>query len=462
MYACPEGYHELTSALLIACPCSFVLIDEGANSAKGEAELTLDNETLSVMPSFGEPVYIPLIDISEILPGEYLVQIEIISGEKLVLRDLGYKFGDFVSNLYSARNKEIVKHLLMNETIKKPPILGELTLVEPSGGAKQHERCEIRLYETALVLMPSDAEPVRLHFSTLGQIETKDFTIAITTDSMEKAIISKLGSEYHNLARDLSDAINTLNIRTQIFLKEISPSSSPTTIKSLSRIMKDGKAASSASIKSVSPALWIDFERKIEQTKIWGEYNYLKSISRQDLIAVGVKRGLMGDITGNYLWLMLPIYGNDAGYGNAVALESVRMPTAEQMDHDRDQFEESSAGGNATYFFRIAGTDEYAKLSRNIEQLDVQANMFAGKLSQLMLDINFRREPIYLSDQKIYADPQYAKYRYAARKISSLRELRKLFIGRVIHSSFERWKSDVSDLLTFNKSAPDGARCEKT
>jgi hypothetical protein len=382
----------------------------------------------------------------------------IVSGERLTLRDLGYKFGDLVSNLYSARNEVIVKHLLMNESIKKPAVLGELTLVEPSGVARKHESSEIRLYETSLVLMPSDAEPVRLHFSNIRQIDSEDYTISIITESMGKAIISKLGSEHDNLARDLSDAINTLSIRTQVFLKELSASSSPSTIRTLSQLMKEGKAASSARIKSVSPALWIDLEKKIDQTKIRAEYNYLKSISRQDQIAAGVKRGLMGDLTGSYLWLVLPIYGNSAGYVNAVAFESVRISTGQG---DMDQVEESSAGGNATYFFRITGSDEYANLSRNIEQLDALADRFAEKLSQLLLDINFRREPIYLPDEKIYTDAEYAKYRYASKKIPSLRELRRLYIGRVIHSSFEQWQSDVSDLLTFNNSAPDGTRWER-
>ncbi|MGI0037686.1 MAG: hypothetical protein ACRD99_04955, partial [Nitrososphaera sp.] len=270
--------------------------------------MMLDKDALSIKPRFGEPVYIRLIDISTISLGEYRVHIAIGSAESLAIQDLGYKFGDFVSNLYSARNEEIVKHLLLNESVKKPAVWGDLALIEPSGGAKRHEGCEIRLYETSLVLMPSDAEPIRIHFSNIAQVEERDFSIVITTDSMEKAIITKLGNEYDNLARDLSDAINTLNLRTLTFLSEISASSGPTTLRNLSRIMKDGKAASSANIKAVSPTLLEDFEKKIEQTQIWSEYSYLKSFARQDLIAVGVKRGLMGDITGSYLWLMLPIY----------------------------------------------------------------------------------------------------------------------------------------------------------
>jgi hypothetical protein len=66
-----------------------------------------------------------------------------------------------------------------------------------------------------------------------------------------------------------------------------------------------------------------------------------------------------------------------------------------------------------------------------------------------MIDINFRREPIYLTDDAL-GDPKYARYRFAVLKLPSLRTLRDLFIGRVIHSSIEQWKQDVTELLKFN------------
>jgi hypothetical protein len=68
-----------------------------------------------------------------------------------------------------------------------------------------------------------------------------------------------------------------------------------------------------------------------------------------------------------------------------------------------------------------------------------------------MLDINFRREPIYLSDERL-EEAEYVGYKTALQKIPSLRLLRKLYTGRAVHSSFEQWKSDVMDLLRFNLS----------
>ena len=78
-----------------------------------------------------------------------------------------------------------------------------------------------------------------------------------------------------------------------------------------------------------------------------------------------------------------------------------------------------------------------------------------------MIDINFRREPIYLPDEKL-DEPEYWRYRFSIQKLPALQTLRQLFIGRVIHSSTEQWQKDVMDLLRFNISTKeDTARWDK-
>jgi hypothetical protein len=71
-----------------------------------------------------------------------------------------------------------------------------------------------------------------------------------------------------------------------------------------------------------------------------------------------------------------------------------------------------------------------------------------------MIEINFRREPVYLPEER-FDEPQYSKYKLAVEKIPSLRTLRTLFIGRVIHSSSEQWKEDVLNLLRYNVVTQD-------
>jgi hypothetical protein len=125
-------------------------------------------------------------------------------------------------------------------------------------------------------------------------------------------------------------------------------------------------------------------------------------------------------------------------------------PDADLAGDNRDQV--SQGGGNATYFFRISSRKDYANIVKDMTEMHQCADRLISRMNRLMLDINFRREPIYLSDERL-KEPQYNRYLYAVRKIPSLKALRELFIGRVIHSSFEQWKSDVSELLKFNVTA---------
>jgi hypothetical protein len=452
---------------VITCRCSFLHSGETGNEfGKGEAEIQLENERLLILARFGEAITISLVDIEEISLAEYRVELKLSSHEKLLVHDLGYKFDDFISNLFHARNEMILKYLLLNESVKKPGVSGDLSVADASGAVNQFENCEVRLYDTSLVLLPTTGVPIRVHYSNISQVDAKDYSLAIETESGSRFTISRMGKEFDPFSRDLSDAINALNIQSQSLIRGLASSVDQSVIRAVSRLMKDGKAARSSDIKSVAPTMWGDIEKKLEQTAIWNEYQYLKSLAREDKIAVGIKRGLIGNLTGNYLWLLIPIYGRNPEFGNAIALEAVRLPTADEGDSSTggNSAEEeigATTGGNATYFFRIVGRNDYLRLASNLGELDTTMDGIIRRTNQLMLDINFRREPIFLSDEQL-AEPKYTRYRYATQKISSLKELRQLFIGRIIHSSFEQWKSDVSKLLSFNMTAKDDAKWEKS
>jgi hypothetical protein len=156
---------------------------------------------------------------------------------------------------------------------------------------------------------------------------------------------------------------------------------------------------------------------------------------------VGFKRGLMGDLTGEYIWFLVPIYGGDKkDYGNAVAMEA-----AETADKE--------SAGKATYFFKIVNRKDFSNY-KTAEELDKQTDEVLKNLNRCMLDINFRREPIYLPTERL-EEAEYVKYKIALQRISSLQLIRSLFIGRIIHSSPEQWKSNVMELLKFNVTAQD-------
>lgn len=149
-----------------------------------------------------------------------------------------------------------------------------------------------------------------------------------------------------------------------------------------------------------------------------------------------LEAGLLGDLTGEYIWFLIPIYStNPDEPGNAVAMQA----------------SSGEGGGKTTYFFRIVSRKDYPNF-KNIENLHQEIDNFIRRINRCILAINFRREPIYLSDEKL-DEPRYQKYRFAIAKIPELQVLRKFFINRVIHSSPGQWKQDVMVLLKFNVSS---------
>jgi hypothetical protein len=287
-----------------------------------------------------------------------------------------------------------------------------------------------------------------------------------------------MGAQLDPLTKALSDADNKLQLKVQSLLKEILPEMDPATIKKVSKFMKEGKLARRSDIESFSPMLWTALEKRLGTIGIKEEYDFLKSLSQQEKICMGIKRGLMGELTGDYFWFFVPIYSTDPKKpGNAVAMEASSGTTTSGEDtsgeetpsegnsgggtsgeeaSSEDTSEEGAASegvGRATYFFRIVSRNDYPEY-KNIEDLHREFDDLTKKISRCMIDINFRREPIYLPDERL-DEPKYLKYKFAVLRSPSLRILRTRFIGRVIHSSPEQWKKDVTDLLKFNVSAKD-------
>jgi len=149
-----------------------------------------------------------------------------------------------------------------------------------------------------------------------------------------------------------------------------------------------------------------------------------------------MKRGLMGDLTAEYIWFLVPIYNLDGTQpGNAIAMEATAM----------------EGNGKATYCFKITDPKIYRNF-KSEEELQVAVDKSLKQLNRDLIIVNFRREPIYLTDAQLKSTT-YVAYRRAVSKVPALQELRRLFIGRVIHNSPEQWKEAITQLLKSNVNA---------
>ncbi|MCL5986788.1 MAG: hypothetical protein M1371_09565 [Actinobacteria bacterium] len=426
---------------LIECPLNYSLSNRDDQiTAKGEASARLDEENLSILPKLGEALFIQLRDIINISYGEYRVFLELTSKEKIILFNLGYRYEDFLRLLCGLRNEVLLKDMLMQEKLLKSGVEADITSFDENGKEIKLGKCEPRLYETALVLMPEIGDLKRIPYSEILEVSYEDYAVSLKTEFDEKYVLSRMGKELDPFKKIFSEAMNELSIKVQSSLKELLPEIDPLTIRKMAGLMREGKAAKRSNLDSLSPNIWTKLEEKLRPTDIKEEYDFLKSMAQRDKMCIGLKRGLMGELTGEYIWFLIPLYSTDPKKpGNAIAMESVS----------------DEGGGRATYFFRITGRDVYRKF-KNIEDLHKEADNFIKLINRCMLAVNFRREPIYLPEKKL-EEADYIKYQFAIQKLPELRTLRNLYIGRVMHLSFDQWKKDVMDLLEFNARTVDNS-----
>ena len=428
---------------VIECSMNYTLLDEeGKQVASGECKGTINKEYLTVHPKFGNILPFHLREIDRIEAQDYRITLPLASSEKLILFELGQGYEDFARVLANLRNEVIIKDLLMNETLQKPDVEMEFTQTDEKGNEVQKGSGRIRLYETGLVVIPENGEVIRLPYSDIMNVSNDSYSVKIITEPGPQFLFEKMGSEFDGFLKAFTDIFNNLQSKTVSSIKALFPAIDSPSLRRAVALMREGKAAKRTEIESINPRLWQQMERKIAGTVINESYTFLRELGRQEKIAIGFKQGLMGDLTGEYIWFLVPIYGTtEKGYGNAIAMEAAE-PTNEE------------SSGKATYFFRIVSRKEYPTLDIT-EALDAETDKLIKGINRCMLDINFRREPIYLSDEKMEEEADYVKYKIASQRIPSLKLLRRLYIGRVTHSSYEQWKADAKELLKFNVENQD-------
>jgi hypothetical protein len=463
---------ELVNNDAFVCSLSFCLeSNRGGEKANGNGRARLEKEKLFLSAEYGETFTFPLRDIRDIRKQDYRLRLDLSSDESLGLYKLGYKFEDFTRILCKFRNELIIQDMLIREKTRKNDVEGKFVFLNADGKEEFSGKCEVRIYETSLTVIPETSQIFRIPLGHIREFQPEDYSMTVVTDSGERIILSHMGYRLDESKNALDDALNEISGKTIAFLHEMLPGTDAPLIRKVSHLLKEGKLAGRKEIEAVSPDLWEAFEKMISLSPLADEYEFLGSIGRSDRVAVGFKRGLMGGPLQDYFWFLLPIYSDKAGaMGNAAAFEAgtIRLPASKSGDdeiigaHESDANKEDSSAepllkqeGKATYFFRLMGREEYAAL-KDRSLLDHRLDEIIYSLNRCMQEVNFRREPIYLSEKKLN-EPGFIKYKYAINRLPELRRLRDLFIGRVAHRTQGQWRQDVSALLEFNGRSVDNA-----
>jgi len=401
------------------------------------AKIILTQDSFSVFPEGWGTYCFTYREVIDLNFADYRFELVFAGDKKLQIFNLGYQYEDFIRIFIKLRNEMLLKDLLLQETLKKSGFEADFAYLDKSGAEKQKGRAEFKFYQTALVILPERGELIRIPFSDILEIKTDDFQIVIGAELGEKIIISKLGEKFDLFKKALQSCINEISLNIQNFIKGIWPEIDFSTLNKISGLIKEGKAVNKKAIESICPELFKRLEMALIKTEAKEEYEFLKSIGKQEKIYLGFKKGLMGKLTGDYFWFFIPVYDEDKSKpGNVIAFET----TGEKET------------GRATYFFRILGRKEYREADKT--KIDGQIDDLILKINRGLTTINFRREPIYLPEEKL-EEPNYAKYKFSMAKIPEINLMRELFIGRVVHQDNEQWQRDVKNLLAFNINSND-------
>lgn len=377
--------------------CTLTIEADGEKQDHVTAVLWEDKLTFGSAGNHGE---LRLSTFFGVRANNYRILINAPEGE-IVLSMIGHLYEDFARRLIRAYHE-----VLFSESLMKEPVHFE-TDGNYSSSDGETSRAALRICETALVILPETHDLIRIPFCMIAQTDNQPYKFSITDRLGRTHILSKMGFSTDSFMHAYLTRLAELIQQTREKLNEIAPADD-----CLAMLLMEGLVQPLTDISNASEKFSDTLTQGLATSQIASEYAYLSSISND--LAIGVKRGLMGELTGESMIILAPVFDK-----NVLIMESLGDTSA------------------ATYIFRLSGSGTADK---------TQWRRFLLEFNDSMLNVNFRREPIYLSDEAL-TEARYEIYANTLRRVPALARLRALFIGRAVHTGFDAWKSKIQSYM---------------
>ncbi len=381
---------------LITCILTW---ESEADKQSNVSALLFDDVLIFSSPGFHRELRLnTLIGVSA---QNYRVFIKTDNGEA-VLSMIGHLYEDFAKTLIRAYNEVLFKESLMQETVHFET---EGVYTSPEG---EISHALIRICETALTVLPDTHNLVRIPYCMIDDdTDIQPYRFAVKDRLGRICDISKIGYSTDAFLLAYKTRFGELIRQTRETLGGIAPADDR-----LALFLMEGLIQPLSDICALSEGFAAALEKSIAASEIADGYQYLKGLSND--IALGVKRGLMGELTGESILILAPVFDR-----NALIMESLGDTAA------------------ATYVFRLTESGSFDA---------AQWRRYLLEFNECMLSVNFRRELIYLSEEAL-GEAQYESYKNALRRIPALQKLRSLFVGRAVHSRFDSWKKKIESYM---------------
>ena len=413
----------------------------GAVAQEGGCRLHFDKQTLTLTPDTGAAFAFDLGDIDAVTAADWEVRLPLYTGRVVVLRQLGKSYDPLVHDLTEAYRDRTIQCLLLEDMSEIARFPGSVEMSDSSSVASG--AAEIRLYKSNLAVLPATAKSFQWRLADVDDLrfDSQAYEVALQCGG-NRLRFTRLAKRTEEFATKVREAMNALATQTTQALHGMLPFLDPDQLQSCSALLHEGRSAPLAKLsaihKQIPAALAanaVDKDLKPYYDQLVGraakgfEYAGFKLVRPEEAdtatlasteaaeTEIEAADGADADAAGpeTLYWFLFPLVRpGTSKLANVVAWEA------------------SSRAGRATYFFRLVDASRSSELDSAGAIAVVDSAL--RRLNTVLAMLNFRRRPIYLSDDELAMDPRFHRYAIAARRLPEVREVRASFLGRALHS----------------------------
>jgi hypothetical protein len=394
----------------------------GAVSGQGPCQFRFDKETVILTPASGAAIAFDLGDVERAVKHDWDFELTLFTGRRIQLKQFGAAFSTMSEELLAAWRDRTVQCLLLED-------LEEVARYSAVAGLNSASApAEIRLYKSNLAVLPLDGAPIQWRLAEVDSVSFDESTYTVALESAgDKLTIAKLAKKTDEFRGNLEGALEDMRTHEAEALHNTFPFLDPDQLQQLQQAMPEGRSVPLSALKAIHAKLPDALVARAVDEPLRPYFDALRKRSVGDALMTGFK-------------FIRPDEEKASEESEQAETETAAPEAAAKDDKQalffwfffplpggRVAWEATTGSGRATYFFDAPPpVDEAIK-----------------HLTRGLALINFRREPVYLSDESLEQQQRFRRYAIGCRKLADLRTLRAAFKGRAIHTSIEAWTAQV-------------------
>lgn len=425
----------------------------GAAAQEGACRVHFDKQTFTLTPDSGTALVFDLGDLDAVSAANWEIRLPLYTGRTVVLRQFGKAYETLAHDLTEAYRNRILQCMLLEDLAEVALFNGN---VEVAGGAAG--AAEIRLYKSNLAVLPATACAFQWRLADIDDVklDSSAYEIAIQSGG-ERLRVSRLAKRTEEFAAKLRECMNALATESTQALHAMLPFLDPDQLQACASLLREGRSALVAKLGAIHKQIPAALAANAVDKDLKPYYDQLVAKAAAGMGYVGFKllrpeaedapdtadnvstednaddeasEASDAGAPETLYWFLFPMTAKSGGSApaNVVAWEA------------------SSRSGRATYFFRLTDPAQAGQLTDPARAAAI-VDASVRRLNRVLALLNFRRRPIYLSDDELAMNPQFHRYAIAARRMPEVREVRASFLGRALHSSPDAWQAQVDNIL---------------